>query len=85
MNFQEFIKKYGKLKTLHEIPWDDFPEELQQVCFGFVDEWLCSTPYDDLRNFSGFNNMSVYDLVRLTQAKPPKWKNPDDPAQMNLL
>lgn len=64
MNLEEFTKKYGGRENLHGVSWRDFPPELQDACERFVKEWFDDTDINDAREFSGFNDMSMDDLLR---------------------
>jgi hypothetical protein len=70
-NVQEFARKYRGRRNLHAVPWQDFSEELQAACQRFIDEWFKNTDIDDARELSGFNDMSVKDLLRYAMGKLP--------------
>ena len=76
MTRQEFAQKYKGRQNLYGISWNDFPAELQEACQRFIDEWKENLYIDDLRNLSGFNEMSVEDLLRYVKGKLPEDEKP---------
>ena len=76
MTRQEFAQKYTGTQNLYGVPWNDFPEELQAACQRFVDEWFNTTDMGDARMFSGFNDMSVEDLLRYAKGQLPDDEKP---------
>lgn len=64
MTIQEFAQKYNGRENLCEIEWNDFPAELQIICWNFMRRWFEETDTDDLREITGFNDMSVEDLLK---------------------
>ena len=57
----------NKNRHLADIPWEEFPEELKVACWKFINRWFEETPMDDLRELSGFDDMSLEDVL-----KPPR-------------
>ena len=64
MNLLEFIHRYVGAENLSPIPWEDLPVELQSVCRRFIDRWFEETSMDDLRELSGFDHMTLDELLR---------------------
>ena len=62
MKIQELLQRYKDSK-LSDVPWDDFPAELKQVCWEFINRWFQETSMDDLREISGFNDMTIEGLL----------------------
>ena len=86
MELEDFCQKYKDRLDLFSISWNEFPEELQMECVKFITEWQCNTSIDDLRNLSGFNQMSVEDLLRYANAELPEEEKPlGSPYQVNLF
>jgi hypothetical protein len=71
MTMQEFVERYSGKDNLYDISWEDFPDELHIACEQFVEGWFANTDINDLREISGFNDMSVDDLLRYTQGRLP--------------
>ena len=86
MKIEKFIETYKGRLDLSSIPWDHFPEELQMECLKFISEWQANISIDDLRNLSGFNEMSVEDLLRYAKGDLEEDIKPlGCPYQINLL
>ena len=62
MTLQEFLQKYENT-NLSDISWEDFSDELKKSCWKFIKRWFEETDMDDLREISGFNDMSLEDLL----------------------
>ena len=69
MEIQEFFKKYKNNENLSDISWNDFPAELKEICWEFINRWFQEMSMDDLSEMSGFNNMSLEDLVKNSAGK----------------
>ena len=64
MNLEDFIETYKDGMDLSSIPWEDFPEELQEAGLRFMNGWTEDLPTRHLRELSGFDDMSVEDLLK---------------------
>jgi hypothetical protein len=69
MNLEEFTRKYSGAENLSHVSWRDFPPELQRACERFVEEWFDNTDINDSKEFSGFNDMSVDDLLKYAKGE----------------
>jgi len=63
MDIQEFFEE-NEGCDLADISWEQFPEELQAVCRQFITRWFEETSLGVLRELSGFDDMSLDDLLR---------------------
>ena len=64
MTLQEFFQKHEN-SNLSDIPWEDFPDELKEAFWKFIKRWFEETDMDDLREISGFDDMSLEDLLKI--------------------
>ena len=68
MKTQEFLEHYkDKENNLADIQWDSFPEELKVVCWKFICRWFEESSVDDLREISGFDDMTLEDFLSLKE------------------
>ena len=63
MDIPEFLEK-NKGRNLADISWGEFPEELKAACWRFINRWFEETQMDDLRELSGFDDMSLEVLLQ---------------------
>ena len=68
MDIQEFLNQYEG-NALTDIPWEEFPDVMKATCWEFINRWFQDMSIDDLRELSGFNDMSLEDLLK--QVKTP--------------
>ena len=66
MDIQEFLNQYEG-NALTDIPWEEFPDGMKATCWKFINRWFQDMSIDDLRELSGFDDMSLEDLLK--QAK----------------
>ena len=63
MDLKEFFLRYKSRLDLSSISWGDFPVELQKAGLRFMNDWQETLPIRHLRELSGFDDMSVEDLL----------------------
>lgn len=63
MEFEAFIQIHKNQPDLSNISWDDFPAALQEAGLHFMHDWQENLPTRHLRELSGFDDMSVTDLL----------------------
>jgi len=64
MSFEAFVEKYKDTSDISNIPWGEFPVTLQEAGLRFMNNWAETLPIRHLRELSGFDDMSVADLLR---------------------
>lgn len=69
MDILKFLNQYEGT-ALTDIPWEEFPDVLKATCWIFINRWFQDMSMDDLRELSGFDDMSLEDLLK--QAEIPK-------------
>jgi len=68
MHLEDFSQKYKDRLDLFSISWGDFPEKLQEAGLRFKNDWIQDLPTRHLRELSGFDDMSVKDLLAYADA-----------------
>lgn len=63
MQPDEFILKHQNKETIADIDWADFPKDLQETGLQFMRHRADTLPVRHLRELSGFDDMSVEDLI----------------------
>ena len=74
MDLEKFVQAYKNRLDLSSIPWEDFPEQLQEAGWRFMNNWKDELPLRHLRELSGFDDMSINDLVEYAKRRKNIWE-----------
>ena len=63
MQPDKFIEQHLHRENIADIEWKDFPTDLKEAGMRFMRNWADTLPIKHLRELSGFDDMTVEDLI----------------------